>query len=186
VSERFSPLLDQSLEKLRSAALAGPVLDLACGSGRNGLHHIAKCIAVVFADVNAEALGRVSQALLSAPHSQHKSLATLQETDFETPNGQPLEPARYGAILVFRYLHRPLMEDIKAAVKPGGLVIYETFTLAQRQFGRPSNPDFLLHPNELKDNFDNWDIHFSYEGILSDKQGQPQSAIAQIVASKPH
>ncbi len=141
---------------------------------------------VVFADVNAEALGRVSQALLSAPHSQHKSLAMLQETDFETANGQPLEQARYGAILVFRYLHRPLMEHIKAAVKPGGLVIYETFTLDQRQFGRPSNPDFLLRPNELRDNFDNWNIHFSYEGILTDKQGQPQSAIAQIVASKPH
>jgi tellurite methyltransferase len=185
VSERFSPLLDDNLEKLRSAALSGPVLDLACGSGRNGLHLIANGMPVVFADVNAEALGRVSQALLRAPHSQHKYLAMLQETDFETANGQPLEQARYGAILVFRYLHRPLMEDIKAAVKPGGLVIYETFTLDQRQFGRPSNTDFLLRPNELRDNFDNWNIHFSYEGILTDKQGQPQSAISQIVASKP-
>lgn len=186
MSERFSPLLDHNLQILRSAALAGPVLDLACGSGRNGLHLIANGIPTVFADQNPEALARVSQALLRTPHSQHKSLATLQQIDFETPNGQPLEQTHYGAILVFRYLHRPLMEGIKAAVKPGGLVIYETFTLDQRQFGRPSNPDFLLRPNELRENFDNWHIHFNYDGILIDKQGQPQSAIAQIVASKPH
>ena len=186
MSEDFSPLLHHNLDRLRSAALAGPVLDLACGGGRNGLHLIASGIPVVFADVNREALARVSTALLDEPFLQHKSLATLHEIDLETPNSLPLEQTSYGAIIVFRYLHRPLMENLKAAVKPGGLVIYETFTLDQRQFGRPSNPDFLLHPNELKDIFYNWDIHFNYEGILTDQQGQPQSAIAQIVASKPH
>ena len=186
MSERFSPLLDNNLEGLRSAALAGPVLDLACGSGRNGLHLINNVIPVVFADVNREALASVSKALESEPYRQHKSLATLHEIDLETPNSLPLEQELYGAIIVFRYLHRPLMENIKAAVKPGGLVIYETFTLEQRQFGRPNNPDFLLRPKELEDSFHNWDIYFSYEGILCDKQGQAQSAIAQIVASKPH
>ncbi|MEH6571360.1 MAG: methyltransferase [Halioglobus sp.] len=186
MSDNFSPLLHQNLDRLRSAALAGPVLDLACGGGRNGLHLIASGIPVVFADVNPDALGRVSSALSSEPFQQHQSLATLQEIDLETPNNPPLEPVSYGAIMVFRYLHRPLLENMKAAVKPGGLVIYETFTLDQRQFGRPRNPDFLLQTNELKDIFENWDIHFSYEGILTGQQGQPQSAIAQIVASKPN
>lgn len=186
MNESFSRLLGDNIEKLKHAGHIGPVLDLACGNGRNGLHLIENGIPVIFSDINSNALAEVSKALLKERYLQHKSLATLHEVDLEAAESTALEQVQYGAVIVFRYLHRPLMESIKAAVKPGGLVIYETFTLDQRQFGRPTNPDFLLGPNELKNNFNNWNIHFSYEGILCKKPGRPQSAIAQIVASKPH
>jgi hypothetical protein len=52
-------------------------------------------------------------------------------------------------ILVTRYLHRPLVPALANALKPGGLLLYETFTLAQAQNGHPTNPDFLLVPGEL-------------------------------------
>ena len=71
MSENFSSLLHHNLDRLRSAALAGPVLDLACGGGRNGLHLIASGIPVVFADVNPEALARVSNALSNEPLLSH-------------------------------------------------------------------------------------------------------------------
>jgi hypothetical protein len=41
------------------------------------------------------------------------------------------------------------MRDIIAAVAPGGILIYETFALGNEAYGRPSNPDFLLHREEL-------------------------------------
>jgi tellurite methyltransferase len=86
-----------------------------------------------------------------------------------------------GAILVFRYLHRPLVPFIKKALVKGGVLIYETFTVDQRRFGKPHNPRFLLKPGELLDWFEDWKvIHYS-EGIV----GQPQRAIAQIVCTKP-
>ena len=52
-------------------------------------------------------------------------------------------------MLVFNYLHRPLMPAIVDAVEPGGVLIYETFTAGQAQRGRPTNPAFLLRDGEL-------------------------------------
>ena len=36
-----------------------------------------------------------------------------------------------------------------ACLRPGGVLIYETFMLGQERYGRPSNPAFLLWPGEL-------------------------------------
>jgi hypothetical protein len=84
-------------------------------------------------------------------------------------------------VLGFCYLHRPLFPLFKEAVIPGGLVVYETFTTGQRQFGRPNNPDFLLQPGELAALFDDWEIIFQFEGVAKD----PDRCIAQVVARKP-
>jgi hypothetical protein len=64
---------------------------------------------------------------------------------------------------------------------PGGLVVYETFTVAQRRFGRPNNPDFLLRQGELKASFNDWELIHHFEGIRPD----PDRGIARIVARKP-
>jgi hypothetical protein len=50
---------------------------------------------------------------------------------------------------VFNYLHRPLMPVIVEAVASGGILIYETFTVAQARRGHPKNPAFLLDDGEL-------------------------------------
>jgi hypothetical protein len=34
-------------------------------------------------------------------------------------------------------------------LNPGGVLIYETFMAGNERFGKPSNPNFLLHHNEL-------------------------------------
>ena len=87
----------------------------------------------------------------------------------------------FSAVVCFRYLHRPLFPFLMKAVEPGGMIVYETFTTGNRQFGRPNNPDFLLRPGELRKLFQNWQILHSYEGI----QHGPDRAIAQIAARKP-
>jgi hypothetical protein len=51
--------------------------------------------------------------------------------------------------VVANYLHRALLPVLLAALRPGGVLIYETFMLGNERFGRPSNPDFLLRPGEL-------------------------------------
>jgi len=53
-------------------------------------------------------------------------------------------------VLVFHYLHRPLFPALVRALAPGGLLLYETFTVEQARRGRPKNPDFLLAPGELR------------------------------------
>ena len=60
-----------------------------------------------------------------------------------------LAPAAYDAVFVFNYLHRPLMPALRAALKPGGRLFYETFTMRQAERGHPKNPAFLLNDSEL-------------------------------------
>ena len=49
----------------------------------------------------------------------------------------PLPRGRFDLVVVCRYLQRDLFPALRAAVAPGGVVIYETFTTRQRALGRP-------------------------------------------------
>lgn len=181
--------------KVAPTKTACPVLDLACGLGRNGLFCVANNITTVFADRNSEALATIKQTLSERNIRSGEgaeglnSLANTWLVDFEE-NLQSDKPDilldnRYSAILVFRYLHRPLISQIKNSVIKGGYVIYETFTVDQPQFGRPKNPDFLLKSGELVEMFADWEIIHSFEGIKASNTSNNQQAIAQIVARKP-
>lgn len=167
------------------AARSGPILDLACGGGRNGLSLIESTIPVVFADINPEALAQVQLALAQDSYAEKKQLATLWPVDFERPGTNPFEDRRFGGLLVFNYLFRPLFDDIKRVVLPGGIVLYQTFTLQQAQLGRPKNPDFLLKPGELCGYFSDWDVLHYFEGVVENDGGGGSKAIAQLAARKP-
>jgi tellurite methyltransferase len=58
-------------------------------------------------------------------------------------------PPEYDVIVVVHYLHRPLFPALIEALRPGGVLVYETFTRAQASRGHPKNPAFLLEPGEL-------------------------------------
>lgn len=169
-----SLLLDH-MELLIKLDRSNPVLDLACGSGRNGLALAAHGIPVVFADKSADLLLGIEQNL-----AKNDFQGRIWQVDLEQPGGNPFAGQHFSAIIVFRYLHRPLFPALKNAVMPGGLVIYETFTVENRRFGRPNNPDFLLKHNELKEEFQGWEIITHFEGRLEN----PDRVCAQIVTRK--
>jgi tellurite methyltransferase len=181
-SVQTSNLIKTMLPAISQAGRSGPVLDLACGSGRNGIYLVKQGQPVVFADRRQAVLDDIAQEL------EGNELASYWAVDLEQPECNPLAKNSFAAILAFRYLHRPLFASLKASVQPGGLVVYETFTTSQPRFGRPSNPDFLLRPGELEDTFSNWNILHSFEGVTRSETGGRDQAIAQIVARKkiPH
>jgi len=167
------------LPAILQAGQAGPVLDLACGNGRNGICLVKQGLSVVFADRQQAKLDEIAREL---PGNE---LATFWTVDLEIPGCNPLAGHAFASILVFRYLHRPLMGAIRDAITPGGLVVYETYTVDQPRFGRPCNPDFLLRAGELEDTFHDWEVIHSFEGVtLSESSGREQ-AIARLVARKP-
>ena len=89
-----------------------------------------------------------------------------------------LPTATFDLVVVARYLQRDLFESIKGAVKPGGHVIYETFTVAQLAHGvGPKSPGHLLRPGELRAFFDGWKVLF-YEEVDADE------AVARLVAQR--
>jgi tellurite methyltransferase len=154
----------------------GPVLDLASGAGHNGLFLAAKGLPVVLADRSDEALRKAKKTADGMP-----GRVTIWKVDLERAGENPLKAEEYSTILVFRYLHRPLMPCIRTALKTGGFLVYHTYTLEQAQFGKPRNPDFLLNPGELMNCFKDWHVLHHFEGI----QENPRRAIAQIVCRKP-
>jgi len=75
------------------------------------------------------------------------------QADLENGSPWPLGDERFGAIVVTNYLHRPLFPRIRECLAAGGVLIYETFMAGNERFGRPSNPEFLLKPGELRQAF---------------------------------
>jgi hypothetical protein len=67
----------------------------------------------------------------------------LEEADW------PLTDSEFSAIVVTNYLYRPHLEQLPKMLQMGGVLIYETFALGNGDFGKPSNPNFLLNPGEL-------------------------------------
>ena len=116
----------------------------------------------------------------SATYTQPAQLL-VDHVDLEREDVNPLPEDSYGAILVFRFLHRPLIPFIKKALRNSGLLLYETFTVEQRRFGKPQDPGFLLRPGELLKMFEHWEIVHYFEGIMEN----PTRAVAQLVAHKP-
>ena len=118
------------------------VLDVACGGGRHTRFFLDRGHPVIAIDRDLSVF---------APPRDGPGL-TLIEADLEdgSPGSTwPPGDGRFGCVLVSRYLHRPLMPTLIAAVAPGGVLIYETFAEGQEEFCRPRNPDHLLQHGEL-------------------------------------
>jgi tellurite methyltransferase len=90
----------------------------------------------------------------------------------------PLPERRFDLVLVTRFLQRDLFPSLREAIRPGGFVIYETFTRHQLQYGRgPTSPDHLLSPGELLSLFAPLKMVF-YEEV-----SEPE-ALARLVARR--
>lgn len=150
------------------------VLDLACGSGRNGLWFLAQGSEVTFIDQNLS-------TLTSLKHDK----ARLWQWNLEDGSAPELPLEAFDIVIVFNYLHRPLFPQIAASIKPNGLIVYETFTWQQADVGRPRNPAFLLKEHELHSVFANWHPLHYFEGRLSDPISGVQNVKAQLIARKP-
>jgi SAM-dependent methyltransferase len=125
---------------IRDIPQTGTVLDLACGSGRHTRLLAGHGHEVVAVDRNAAALA----GLQGLPG------VTTVEMDLEGDDW-PLAGRRFAGIVVTNYLWRPRLADLLALLAPGGVLIYETFMLGNEAYGKPSSPDFLLRPGELRE-----------------------------------
>jgi SAM-dependent methyltransferase len=121
---------------------SGNALDLACGSGRNAVY-------LAMQGLRVTAIDRLADALENARDLAQRSSVQIEtrQHDLETSGLPPRDTA--DVVVVVRYLERLLFAAIAAAVRPGGLLVYETFTRAQAALGHPRNPRFMLDAREL-------------------------------------
>lgn len=166
----------------------GPALDLACGTGRHSLLLAERgqpVVAVDWSSVGLEILGaRARDRRLDVHHARSFSnkLGRVQQgiTLFQTDLEQvELPPASFDLILCLQYLQRSLFSQMGPALRPGGVLIVETFTMAQLDLpGGPKNAAYMLRPGELRAAFPKLDAWFYRE--LRAEQG-----IASIVVQRP-
>ncbi len=120
---------------------AGEALDLACGLGGNALALARHGLTTSAWDVSREAIERLRQLAAAA------GLRVAGEA--RDAVARPPAPGSFDVIVVSRFLERGLCPYIAAALRPGGLVYYQTFVRDKPAGVGPSNPDYLLGDNEL-------------------------------------
>lgn len=118
----------------------GRALDVACGLGGN-----ARFLALCGLKTEAWDISDTALTLLNNWASLNQLPIQPLITDLE----QMLLPyQQFDVIVVSRYLDRTLFSQLENALKPGGLLFYQTF-LAPVQDNAPSNPDFYIQPGEF-------------------------------------
>lgn len=167
---------------------AGGSLDLACGRGRNALflaEHGRHVTAVDWSGAALDILEERAKALripvrrirrIDEAKQVTRAAIDLLQADLETV---ALPANRYSVILCVRYLQRSLLPKICRALRPGGMLLFETYTKAQLDFsGGPRDPAHLLNAGELRRAFPELEVVFYRE--LRAEQG-----IASLAARKP-
>jgi SAM-dependent methyltransferase len=155
----------------------GAALELAAGLGGNALLLARLGLNVTAWDISAQAMQRLAEQAAAAGLAVH---CEVRDVVAEPP---PAE--RFDVIVVSRFLERTLCPAITAALRPGGLLFYQTFTREKVESGAgPSNPDFLLQRNELLRLFPDLVVRlYREEGVLGDT-GQGLRNEACLVAEK--
>jgi 2-polyprenyl-3-methyl-5-hydroxy-6-metoxy-1,4-benzoquinol methylase len=123
----------------------GRALELAMGEGRNAIFLARQGFSVTGIDISAVAVTRSLQLCQKGDVTINAKCVDLRTIT--------LPAETYDVVACFYYLQRSLFPQIINSLKPGGMVIYETFTSEQAQYGHPTNPDHLLYPNELLEAF---------------------------------
>jgi len=145
-------------------------LDVATGRGRHAIALARAGFRTFAVDAKLDALRDAASA--AAVESLPLSLWCADLTRYALPAG------RFDVVVVTRYLQRDLFAPLRTATAPGGVVLYETFTTAQRAHGvGPTSPDHLLEPGELRTQFDvtGWEV------LFYDETREPD-AVARVAA----
>jgi tellurite methyltransferase len=160
----------------------GRALDVASGTGRHALWLASRGWDITLVDVSDVGLARAKAEWDRTAKAPGRGTLTTRRriefiaADLEGPKAFRPQRRSYDLVLVFFYLQRSLFPALKAALKPGGILIYKTYTLEHRKFGRgPTHPMYFLKPNELLGAFDS--MHILHYRELSKDRG-----VAELVA----
>ena len=146
-------------------------LDIACGRGRNTRFIAEHGFMVDAVDISDYALSQI-------PPSDKIRTIEADLDDYQIP------VSAYDLIINCNFLNRNHFPMIMEALRPSGLLIFETFVEAEGEgFHQPSNPDFLLKKNELLTIFESLDMIYYKEHEATNLVGERVN-VASLVARK--
>ena len=175
------------VRELLPVLTAGPVLDLACGTGRHSLlmaQNHRMVTAIDFSGVALDLLQKQAAALnIPVARSEkstqigfaQKERILAVQTDLERVE---LPEKHFGVVICTQYLQRSLFPAITRSLRPGGMLIFETFTSGQLDLqGGPRNPAYLLERGELR-------MSFPELKTLFYRELRAEYAVASLLAQK--
>jgi tellurite methyltransferase len=139
----------------------GRALDVAAGAGRNAGLLASLGHRVVAVDVSRVGLARLRAAV--------PGVACVQ-MDLDLPG---VRPASCDAVVVVSFLDRRLFDPAVDWLRPGGVVLWDTFLLEQRDVGHPRNPAWLLARGELRERLaSRCEVLAEREGLVDEAGGR--------------
>ena len=131
------------LEKYIFLASQGNALDLACGNGRNSRFLAQKGFQVDAVDISNIAINHLAG-------QDPRINAICQDMDtWQIPQDH------YQIIINIRFMDRRLFPMIEKGLKPGGILIFESFIDEKKAY--------CLEPNELLNAFENFHVVYYEE-----------------------
>ncbi len=167
-------------------ANSGKSLDLACGLGGNALRMAELGFASHAWDISDSAVHKIQEFA----QERHLNLSIRQSDIAQAEEQQKMIDEGFDVIIVSRFLLRDVIPMIHLALKPGGLVFYQTFVQesivdsTHASSNIPKNNHFRLKPNELLHLFSELRLRYYREEGL---QGNTQRGFrneAMLVAQK--
>ncbi len=139
----------------------GRALDLACGLGANALFLAQRGLTVEAWDLSPVAIMRLAE--------RSDSLGLPVQARVRDVVADPPRPQTLDIIMVGHFLERSLAPVLAAALRPGGLLFYQTFSRDAVSDQGPANPAYRLATNELLVLFDGLVVRvYREEGRLGD------------------
>lgn len=155
----------------------GVALDLACGLGGNALMLAEKGLMVHAWDISPIAIAKLDALAESKGLEIH--------TEVRDVISLPPAPNSVDVLVVSLFLSRELCPALAAAVKPGGVLLYQTYCAEKVSAGGPSNPDYLLEDNELLRLFPNMKLRVYREESLLGQRDFGMRNQAWIILEQP-
>ena len=161
------------LSKIPSLGLKnGKALDIAMGKGRNAVYLAKLGFEVEGIELSAESIAECKKMA-----EKEKVQLKITEGDLEKI---ALPGDRFDLVICFFYLQRDLFPRMKAALKKGGFLFYETFLIDQHeQYGAPRRAEFCFGHNEMLNAFREFRVHYYEEG-----RGEGDKFTSRIIAQK--
>ena len=164
--EKPIPFLTENIDIL----IKGKALDVAMGEGRNGVYLATQGFDVTGLDISEKGLEK-AHALAA------KNNVTIQTKVVDLENIQ-FEPNSYDLILCTYYMDRGLYKKFRDALKPGGMLLIETYNIDYLKYRR-FKAEWALNTNELIDLFKGLRI------LRYQDYDDAREAYSSIIAQKP-
>ena len=155
---------------------SGTALDLASGFGANSIFLAEHGLAVTALDISGVAIDKLTAYAVQQGLNINACQEKIKADNFTGSS--------FDVIVVSRFLDRTLSDAIIGALKPDGLLFYQTFTREKTSRKPPNNPDYLLTENELLSLFSPLRVIFYRENALIGELLRGLRNEAQFVGQK--